>query len=74
MRSILQYIFEILTVRIGRNNSAGTATKLRAGHGIFGGTRDFSLPYSVHTDSDAHTVFYSMGTKGSSPGGKAAEA
>jgi hypothetical protein len=38
------------------------------------GTTDFFLHYSDHTGSGSHLISYSAGTRGTSPGGKAARA
>jgi hypothetical protein len=61
-----------------RASSVSIVTRLRLDNwssnpcGGNGGT--FSLRHRVHTGSEAHPAFYTMGTAGSCPGGKAAGA
>jgi hypothetical protein len=59
-----------------RNSSVGTAAdyRLDAEGSVPAGVRDFALRHTVPIGSGGHKATYSMGSKGSFPGGKAAEA
>jgi hypothetical protein len=59
--------------RMSRDSSVGIAK----GYGLDGRGSipgDFSLLHGVHTGSGAHPAYYTMGTGGDFPGGKAAGA
>jgi hypothetical protein len=56
------------------NSSVGIVTRVQAGQSrvqVPAGVREFPLLQNVQTSSEAHPISYSMGTRGSLPGGKA---
>jgi phage-related protein len=63
------------TVLVSWNSITSTVTRLQAGRSgvqIPAGARGYSLLQNIQNSSEVHLGSYTMGTRGSFPGGKAA--